>query len=549
MSRKTARLSIIILILVTILCSPRAGLAQDWTVLIGIGDSLTHGTMDATNNYIYTWNGYLQKVNDALGKSIPIFLNQAYFDFQENRIFPSTVSTNLGVDGSDIFSVEGIEYYKRAGVDFSFVNADLLCDAASPDLFNNKYDKVLYPINLYAGKPVSQLDSAIWMLNTVPYLGVKKAMVIVWAGNNDSGTAALGSGGSHPSFLPIPFDVVSSELDPFLNLLLVIGQLSGEISFEPYTQISIERNLTTLEDFSTQYAHVLNRLVNETASSSVEKEILLLTLPYYSAVGYLMDSEDIEFYLGKLNPSYSVPPTFKRVAPKGEPITNPFQGDRISLLTFGMMYALLSSGHSIDEVNQALEVNGQQQDGLVLSEEEQNYIMARVDGFNSSIKTAAASLGPNVHVVDIGSFLNMALSGQINIHPGGRVLTRKWIRGNSFSFDGVHPGLTGQSLVADYLLIYINNILGLNAPYYDLSQVIAKDPYIDRDGDGWAPGLNLPITGITQLLFLFRDPDDSNPNVQPVLPPDIWTIISSVLMDEVLGVPAISAEASRLGIR
>jgi hypothetical protein len=89
----------------------------------------------------------------------------------------------------------------------------------------------------------------------------------------------------------------------------------------------------------------------------------------------------------------------------------------------------------------------------------------------------------------------------------------------------------GDSLthVADYLLINLNSIMGLNAPYYNLSQIITKDLYIDRDGDGWAPGPNYSASGITQLLFLFKDPDDTNPNVQPVLPAGVWNIISNVL--------------------
>jgi len=516
------------------------------TIVIGVGDSLTHGTMDGTNNYVYTWNAYLQQVNNALNQSFPSFLSQPYFDFQENRIFPSTKPTNLGVDGADIFSVEGIEYYKRVGASQSYVTTDYMCDALSPDAFNTKYDKVMYPLNLLAGYPVTQLDSAIWILkNGMPTAGLNNALVFFWMGNNDSSLAALGAGGSNPAYQPIPYDLITDELDPFLNLLIIIAQLNGELSFDPYTMSAIDRNLTTLTDFSTQYDHVVARLVNESASS-VSKEIFLLTLPYYSAVGYLMDSEDIEFYLRKIDPSYSVPATFKRVAPEGEPITNPLQGDRISLLTFGMMYALLSTGHSVAEVNGALEMNGQQRDGLVLSEAEQQYIMSRIDGFNNAIKTTALSYGPNVHVIDIGAILNLALTGQFTIKAGDKTLTRKWVRGSSFTLDGVHPGITGQAVVADYILHRLNSILGINAPLYDLSQVMLNDPYIDRDGDGWAPGPNYTASGITQLLFLFRDPDDSNPGIQPVLPPDIWTLISNVLLNEISSSPAISAEASRL---
>jgi hypothetical protein len=141
---------------------------------------------------------------------------------------------------------------------------------------------------------------------------------------------------------------------------MFFGAASGEASFSPYTNAAIERNLTDLDDFTAQYDAVLSRLQAETVSSGVGVDYMLLTLPYYSAVGYLFDADDLEFYLRKLDPGYSAPASFARVEP-GEPLT----GDRISLLTFGFMYALLSSGYSSGYVNSILDANGVQQDGLV----------------------------------------------------------------------------------------------------------------------------------------------------------------------------------------
>jgi hypothetical protein len=262
-----------------------------------------------------------------------------------------------------------------------------------------------------------------------------------------------------------------------------------------------------------------------------------------------MDSEDIEFYLQKVEPAYNVPASFKRVAEPGEPITDPLRGDRISLLTFGMMYVLLSTGHSVAEVNLALEIDGLQRDGLVLSEEEQIVIMTRIDAFNAAIKTAAASGSPNIHVFDIGQFLNDALTGKIEIIIDGHRLSRKWIRGSAFSLDGVHPGFVAQALIANELLKDLNVRLGLNADLYDLSEISAGDPYIDRDGDGWAPGPQYAASGMTELLFLFRDPDDTDPQVQVELPPNVWDLISDIILKEILQIPTIETEASRLNLK
>jgi hypothetical protein len=212
------------------------------------------------------------------------------------------------------------------------------------------------------------------------------------------------------------------------------------------------------------------------------------------------------------------------------------------------MYALLSTGHSVEDINRVLEIDGQQRDGLVLSEEEQKFIMTRIDAFNASIKTAAASGSANVHIIDIGQYLNDALTGKIVIEVNGHVLSRKWVRGSGFSLDGVHPGYTGQALVTNFVLEHLNNALGLNAPLYDLAEILGTDPYIDQDRDGWAPGPDYEASGATKLLFLFKDPDDDDPEAQVELPPDVWDLISDLLLEEILNVPAIKAESEQLDI-
>jgi hypothetical protein len=95
-------------------------------LFFSLGDSLSHGTMDATNNSTNTLNAYVQLVTDALVESqIPLYFNQPFFDDHENRIRPFVLPTNLGVDGSDIFSLVGLDYYKRIGTQQSRFNRDL----------------------------------------------------------------------------------------------------------------------------------------------------------------------------------------------------------------------------------------------------------------------------------------------------------------------------------------------------------------------------------------------------------------------------------------
>ena len=516
-------------------------------VLIGLGDSLTHGTMDAHNNALNTASAYLQRVRNALVQRIPVRFSQPFLDENGDRATPLHTPTNVAVDGEDSFSIDGFDYYKRAGTPDSELDPGLLADKALPRDFEDLHDKVLYPINVLAGQPVSQMQSVEWLLTSgMPSAGLDKAIIVYWVGNNDSSTSALGSGGANPMFLPLPVEQLTPVL-PGLSALLKLGETLGILSFDPYSPSAIDRNLTALGDFADQQIELLTRLVN--AAAGVERHIFVLTLPYYSAVGYLFDSEDLEYYLKKVNPAYSVPPSFARVAPPDEPITDPLKGDRISLLTFGMMYALLDSGFSVSHVNGVLEENGQQRDGMVLSEAEAAEIMSRIDGFNATLRTLANSVGPHVHVVDIGPYLSDVLTGKIDLVIGGRTMSRKWIRGNAFTFDGVHPGYTGQAFIANYVLERINAVMGIDAPLASLPAVLDTDPYIDRDGDGWAPGPNYQNEGIGEVLFLFKDPNDNNPAAQVDLPEDVWEQIARALIKDVLRTaPALRPEAERLGL-
>ncbi len=504
--------------------------AENATVLIGVGDSLTQGTMDATINATGTEHAYLQHVANSLGQVLPLYFSQPLLNAAGNRLMPFSVPTNLGVDGSDIFSIEGIQYYKRAGTPISYINPDYWCNSIVPWRLNSVYDTVLYPINLLAHRPVSQIGAAVWLRNKFQFLsGHDNTIIIFWMGNNDSAAAALGLGAINPTFMPIPFEQIELEIKPLVRFLLHRAQKMGVVSFAPYTMANIERNLTTPMDFRNQFNHLLKRFNTGVCSPFPEAELFVLTLPYYSSVGYLFDSEDLEYYLRKVNPAYTIPATFKRVAEPGQPITNPVTGDRVSLLTFGCMYLLLHSDYPVSYVNQILEQDGKQNDGLVLSEEEQRYIMARIDDYNAAIKTATAAYGVHAHLIDIGQYLNDALTGKTAITIDNRPINRKWCRGGGFTMDGVHPGYTGQALIANYILAQLNELLGLAAPLYDLSEIIQHDPYIDKDGDGWVPGPHYQASGFTGLLFLFKDPDDADPTVQPNLPVDVWDQFSDML--------------------
>ncbi len=494
---------------------------------------MTQGTMNATNNATNTLHAYMQKVYESLKEASPVSFSQPLLDNQENRLMPFTIPTNLGVDGSDIYSFEGKKYYKRYGTGESFVSRDFLCDKLFPCGPTDLYDTVLYPINLLAFEPVSQLDASLWLLNTMARTAhPATAVVILWIGNNDSSKSSLGLGASNPSFIPLPLDLIEHKLNPNLSALLRFRENRGLLSFEPYLLSSITRNLTEADDFAEQYNRILTRFETEVTESELQSEFFLCTLPYYTSVGYLVDSEDIEYYLQKANASYTVPFSFKRVAEPGNPPTDSLRGDRISLFTLLSMYILLTEGQSVNFVNQALELNGEQRDGLVLSEDEHHYIMTRIDSFNAAIKESVSGSNLSVHLIDTGHFLNEVLTGKTVLTINDRVFNRKWGRGNSFSSDGVHPGYTAHALIANFIVEHLNEQLDLEAPLHDLSPIAENDPYVDKDEDGWVEGPPYEAPGLAKLLLLFKDPDDRDTTVAPTLPPDIWHRITTIFLEE-----------------
>lgn len=502
-------------------------------VLISLGDSLTQGTMNATNNAANTSSAYMQKVYESLRQVVTVRFSQPLLDNRGRRLFPFIPPTNLGVDGSDIYSLEGKEYHKRSWCGRTYRSRDYLCDRPFPRRHDDLYDAVLYPLNLLALKPVSQLDAALWLLNrTARRDHASMSVVILWIGNNDSSHASLGLGSGNPTLIPIPLDLLEGRLNPAILQLLRSREGSGLISFEPYRFSSIERTLTEADDFADQYHRILTRLKTEVTASAAPAIFFLCTLPYYTSVGYLMDSEDIEYYLRKADDRYTLPPSFKRAPEEGTTAPYPPRGDRISLFTLLSMYLLLLEGHSVSFVNQALELNGEQRDGLVLAEDEQHYIMARIDSFNAVIRGAAEKSDLPVHLIDTGQTLNEILTGARVLTLNDRLFTRRWGRGNSFSLDGVHPAHTTQAFMANLVIEHLNAELGLNAPLHDLSSVAKDDPYVDNDGDGFVPGPCYEASGFGELLLLFRDPDDGDSAVIPVLPPDIWNRITALLLEE-----------------
>ena len=345
---------------------PFAAFNHDY-VLIGLGDSLTQGTMDATINSITTPKAFLQKVHESLAQVQDIELVQPLLTWPESAWRPSPFRQILPSAALTSSALRGLPMANGRGSGHNRSSSGCLCNGLLPGNFQDIYDKTLYPYNLLQGGPASQIDSAIWLLNFMHRRHAGRAVCILWIGVNDAANAALASGYnlSNPAYIALPFPLIENVLTPGAAALLRLGQGIGAVSFEPYTLAAIERNLTDPVDFAAQYEHVLARIEGGAAGLYETTDLFVCTL-YDIWAAYLLDSNDLEFYLCKLDPQYTVPSTFARAAATGAPATDAPRGDRIGLLTFLCMYTLLSTGADSQTVNQILEVDGVQNDGLVV---------------------------------------------------------------------------------------------------------------------------------------------------------------------------------------
>ncbi|MGB4703815.1 MAG: hypothetical protein WBI18_01870 [Candidatus Saccharicenans sp.] len=182
-----------------------------------------------------------------------------------------------------------------------------------------------------------------------------------------------------------------------------------------------------------------------------------------------------------------------------------------------------------------------------MSQDESSIIKNRIDKFNAAVKSFFSGR-PNAFIIDTADELNESFS--TGLLAGSYLLKRNWGRGGSFSLDGVHPGHTVHTHIANIILQGINSILGLNAPLWDLASVVSSDPYVDFDGDGWVAGPDLTASGWTNILYLFKDYQEGDPGpavIDRMEPADVWALISSALLEEIIGIPLIRAEAERIG--
>ena len=114
------------------------------------------------------------------------------------------------------------------------------------------------------------------------------------------------------------------------------------------------------------------------------------------------------------------------------------------------------------------------EDGYVLTPAEQTEIQGKITKFNEVIATAVQANSERVVLVDINSFLNTVLQGNVNY--GGAALTASIVPPNGgFSVDGIFPNGRAHGFITNEFIKAINGKWGSNIPMINPNEIPGND--------------------------------------------------------------------------
>ncbi len=111
--------------------------------------------------------------------------------------------------------------------------------------------------------------------------------------------------------------------------------------------------------------------------------------------------------------------------------------------------------------------------GTIVSASTRQAVTDRVEALNAAITSAAQGAGAGVYDLH-GLFQQVKEEG---LRAGTKLLTADFL-GGFYSMDGYYPGVTGQALVANELLQFLNQKYGTSFPTVDLAQAAQDDPTV-----------------------------------------------------------------------
>lgn len=427
------------------------GLTGNEIILINLGDSLTNGVQSGgiANQYAQV-NGYTQLLANQMQQVATLLWNNPLLDIRTKRLDPTVIPHNVGVSGAS--------------------SQTLIHETTAENEYMNE---LLQPIPTKMGRPITQLEAAVYVANQYPN---HQKIFTLWIGENDVLETVTAGGGTQ---------LTAMHINAFLSDMSVTGEpLNAGHDLE-----SVRSNITTAVD---------------TLKAVPNSHVFIANLLTVSRIACIFNAEDIERLAVFPNPE----------------VTALAEGESMGFVPVagmgymaGLSQALATNNDDLNAAIRAILAAGGN-DAFSLTSDEAALIDTRVADINAHIASLADS-NANVTLVDNASVFDAIRNGQITI--GGQQVFRGY-HGGAFSADGAHPSNTGYAMIADEFITAINraNVIP-PVPQLDLEAVRATDPYWDNDGDGYAPG---PAnSAVMDSIFIpLMDCDDTDPAVAAPYP-------------------------------
>ncbi|MFY9552116.1 MAG: SGNH/GDSL hydrolase family protein, partial [Thermoanaerobaculia bacterium] len=106
--------------------------------------------------------------------------------------------------------------------------------------------------------------------------------------------------------------------------------------------------------------------------------------------------------------------------------------------------------------------------GVILYPDDVTAIRSHIDGYNAAITASASANG--AILVDVHALFDRIASEGFTI--GGLTVTKSFLTGGIFSYDGVHPSAIGYGIIADEFIKAVNAAAGTDIPRPNFSQIL-----------------------------------------------------------------------------
>ncbi|MGD9252373.1 MAG: SGNH/GDSL hydrolase family protein [Holophagae bacterium] len=115
--------------------------------------------------------------------------------------------------------------------------------------------------------------------------------------------------------------------------------------------------------------------------------------------------------------------------------------------------------------------------GVVLRAAEIDVIEDRIEAYNSIIADVGSAFG--APVFDAYGFFDGITSGDELPEFGGVTLTADFLLGGIFSFDGIHPQNIGHGVLANELVLFLNEVFDDSIPEVNMANVLFEGDWQD----------------------------------------------------------------------